>query len=234
MSNTHCRICGQEKESGALLQLSDLRPVLTETIIKRHPECKPSDTICLADLNRLRADYIEDVLEAERGELSSLEEEVARSLREQELLSENLNEEYDQTLSFGQRVADKVATFGGSWAFMGIFAGTLICWITLNAVLSSRAFDPYPFILLNLMLSCLAAVQAPVIMMSQNRQEARDRLRAENDFKTNLKAELEIRQLHEKLDHHLQHQWPRLLQIQQMQMEGLNAERGEHSPEVTP
>ena len=113
--------------------------------------------------------------------------------------------------------------FGGSWIFISLFGAFILIWIVINTVLLMvRPFDPYPFILLNLMLSCLAAVQAPIIMMSQNRQEARDRLRSESDYRVNLKAELEIRHLHEKLDHLLQHQWQRLIEIQQIQIELMN------------
>ncbi|MEO0146727.1 MAG: DUF1003 domain-containing protein, partial [candidate division WOR-3 bacterium] len=108
----------------------------------------------------------------------------------------------------------------GSWAFIGTFIGVLFAWITLNSVVFLwRPFDPYPFILLNLILSCLAAIQAPIILMSQNRQEARDRLHLQHDYQVNLKAELEIRNLHEKLDHLLTYQWQRLLEIQEMQVE---------------
>ena len=107
--------------------------------------------------------------------------------------------------------------------FISAFGGFILIWVLINTlVLILRPFDPYPFILLNLFLSCLAALQAPIIMMSQNRQEARDRLHSENDYRVNLKAELEIRQLHEKLDHLLQHQWERLMEIQQIQIELMN------------
>ena len=117
-------------------------------------------------------------------------------------------------------MADKLADFGGSWRFIGIFCGLLFLWIVINsALIIWKPFDPYPFIFLNLILSCLAAIQAPVILMSQNRQEARDRLQAEYDYRINLKAELEIRHLHEKIDHLLMNQWQRLLEIQQIQME---------------
>jgi uncharacterized membrane protein len=126
----------------------------------------------------------------------------------------------DQSLTLGERVADKLADFGGSWRFIGIFAGALFLWMAMNSTLLVwKPFDPYPFIFLNLILSCLAAIQAPVIMMSQNRQEARDRLQAEHDYRVNLKAELEIRHLHEKIDHLLMNQWQRLLEIQQIQMD---------------
>ncbi len=113
-----------------------------------------------------------------------------------------------------------MAEFGGSWRFIIYFAVVLVVWITFNSVeLLSRPFDPFPYILLNLVLSCLAAIQAPVILMSQNRQEAKDRLRGEHDYRVNLKAELEIRLLHEKLDLLLTHQWQKLLEIQRIQMD---------------
>ena len=128
--------------------------------------------------------------------------------------------EFDHDLTFGERLSDRIAEFGGSWRFLITFGAILFVWIVLNAAfLATRAFDPFPFILLNLILSCLAAVQAPIIMMSQNRAEARDRLRAENDYKINLKAELEIRHLHEKIDHLLRRQYNRLFEIQQIQIE---------------
>jgi len=153
--------------------------------------------ICRDDLNRFRTRYVEGVLASEKGELSDLETEVVRSLREQELLSTNVNERFESDLTFGARLADKLAALGGSWTFLICFAVCLAIWITANSlVLVLRPFDPYPFILLNLILSCLAAIQAPVIMMSQNRQEAKDRVRAEHDHRVNLKAELEIRHLH--------------------------------------
>ena len=154
------------------------------------------------------------------GELTALDHEVIKSLQQHELLSENIEKQFEGKLSFGERLSDHIAEFGGSWRFIIIFGAVLFGWIALNvAVLASRAYDPYPFILLNLILSCLAAIQAPIIMMSQNRAEARDRLRAEYDYKINLKAELEIRHLHEKIDHLLRRQYNRLLEIQQIQIE---------------
>jgi uncharacterized membrane protein len=135
-------------------------------------------------------------------------------------LSKNINAEFEQNLTFGERLADKIADFGGSWNFIVIFGGVLLLWVAVNSmILIWRPFDPYPFILLNLVLSGLAAVQAPIIMMSQNRQEAKDRFRSEHDYSINLKAELEIRHLHEKIDHLLKNQWQRLLEIQEIQME---------------
>lgn len=142
-----------------------------------------------------------------------------RSLRTHELVAENPEEE-EGPLSFGQRLSDRMADFGGSWRFILLFLGVLLLWMLANALLLRRAaFDPYPFILLNLVLSCIAALQAPVIMMSQRRQEERDRRRSQSDYQINLKAELEIRYLHEKVDHLLKNNSERMLEIQQIQID---------------
>jgi uncharacterized membrane protein len=215
-----CKICKGQKMPGEVMFGELIRPTLHETIKRKYLDWSPQDVICLPCLNHLRADYVQDVLETEKGELSAIEEEVIKSLRDQELLSENLNTEFESKLTFGEHVADNVAKFGGSWRFIISFGVVLVVWIIINSILLLRKpFDPYPFILLNLVLSCLAAIQAPVIMMSQNRQEAKDRLRSEHDYMVNLKAELEIRHLHAKMDQLLTHQWSRLLQIQQIQVE---------------
>ena len=161
-------------------------------------------------------------MSGDRGEISALEHRVLQSLRSHELLSQNVSARFESERTFGQRLADGIATFGGSWSFLIAFGLFMATWMGINVfVLSTRPFDPYPFILLNLMLSCLAAIQAPIIMMSQNRQESRDRQRGEHDYQINLKAELEVRQLHEKLDHLIQSQWQRMMEIQQMQVEML-------------
>jgi len=197
-----------------------IRAGVAELIRKRDPSWTPQAMLCPACLNLFRSEYVEDALEEERGDLSRLDLEVIASLKEQETLTENLNLAFEKDLTFGERVADRVATFGGSWTFILIFFGFLVLWIAVNAAfILTRPFDPFPYILLNLILSCLAAIQAPVIMMSQNRLEARDRLRSENDYQVNLKAELEIRHLHEKLDVLLKHQWRKLLEIQEIQMD---------------
>lgn len=215
-----CQICGEAKPSEAMLPAATVRDALVEFIRFKHPDWSPRGHICQDDLTQIRADYIQNVLETERGELTALDLEVVRSLQEQEFMSRNVHAEFERRLSFGERLSDKIATFGGSWRFIIIFGLILIIWIALNSVvLLVRPYDPYPFILLNLVLSCLAALQAPIIMMSQNRQEAKDRLRSENDYRINLKAELEIRHLQEKVDHLLKQQWQRLLEIQQIQMD---------------
>jgi len=216
-----CGICGRKRPD--LVPTAVLRPALVEIIRQDRPDWPDDAFLCLEDLNTIRSRYIESLLEAEKGELSSLEREVVASLRDHEILSSNVEREFETALTFGERLSDRIASFGGSWRFILIFTGTLVLWIAVNAhVLLARPFDPYPFILLNLVLSCLAAIQAPVIMMSQNRQEARDRLRAEHDYQVNLKAALEIRQLHQKVDHLLTHQWQRLVEIQQVQVELMN------------
>jgi len=144
------------------------------------------------------------------------------SIKRQEVMSGNMYKEYKKKLKLSEAMSDRIAEFGGSWKFILSFGGFLAIWIGINMVyLANRSFDPYPFILLNLILSTIAALQAPVIMMSQNRQESRDRVRAKHDYQINLKAELEIRYLHEKLDILLKNHWNRLIQIQQMQVDVL-------------
>ena len=224
MSKPHekltCKICGQAKPSSDIVPLGIVRSAIFDLIKKQHPEVTQDDYICITDLNNFRAEYVEDVLEEEKGEITALEQEVLDSLHKHELLSSNINEEFDLQLTVGERVADKVAEFGGSWRFIIIFGAVLVIWIATNsALMFFRPFDPYPFILLNLILSCLAAIQAPIIMMSQNRQEDKDRMRASNDYQVNLKAELEVRLLNAKVDQLLSHQWQRLLEIQQIQMD---------------
>src|SRR4029450_4381855 len=215
-----CQICKEPKSphDGMLAEL--IRPSLLEFIKKRMPDWDGTGFVCLDDLGEFRKDYVKEVLQDEIGELSTLDHEVIESLHEHEILSRNISQQFERKLTFGERLSDHIASFGGSWRFIILFGAVLFGWIILNGIfLLNHGFDPYPFILLNLILSCLAAIQAPIIMMSQNRAEARDRLRAENDYKVNLKAELEIRHLHEKIDHLLRKQYNRLFEIQQIQIE---------------
>ena len=218
-----CQICGRSKTRAALVPAAVLRPSIVQQIVHAHPAWSAEGYICLDDLNQFRSAYVQSLLQDERGELTSLERSVVESLARHETLAQDVEAQFQKKLSLGERLADQIADFGGSWTFILLFGGVILVWVLINTVfLLARPFDPYPFILLNLFLSCLAAIQAPVIMMSQNRQEARDRLRSENDYRVNLKAELEIRHLHEKLDHLLQHQWQRLMEIQQIQIELMN------------
>jgi uncharacterized membrane protein len=215
-----CQICKEQKKLSEMFSAEVVREPIVEKIMAIHPDWSSQGFICKDDLNRYRAEYVKDVIKADKGELSVLDEQVVKSLKEQELLSKNINIEYDRQRSIPEIMADRLADFGGSWLFIGIFCGVLLVWIVMNSVVMlMKPFDPYPYIFLNLVLSCLAAMQAPVILMSQNRQEARDRIQAEHDYRINLKAELEIRHLHEKMDHLLMNQWQRLMEIQQIQME---------------
>lgn len=215
-----CQVCGTER---ALRPAAIVRRAIADLIRHETGRWDEEGWICLADLQRFQHRYVEEVLKAEKGELTQLEQEVLESLQKQETVSANADIEFDATLTFGQRLADRVADFGGSWPFIISFGVAMFAWMFLNSyVLATHPFDPYPYILLNLCLSSLAAIQAPIIMMSQNRQEARDRLRAVRDYQVNLKAELEIRHLHQKLDHLLSHQWERLVEIQEIQMELIN------------
>lgn len=220
-----CQICGNEQairlEPGILV-----RPAIADIIRQKTGAWAEDGWICSDDLEKYRHEYVQSLLIAEKGELTTLETEVLESMKEQEILSRNPEEELQSSLTMGQRLADRIASIGGSWRFIILFMMVLVAWIIVNSVvLIFHPFDPYPYILLNLVLSCLAALQAPVIMMSQNRQEARDRLHATRDYQVNLKAELEIRHLHQKLDHLLSHQWERLVEIQEIQMELMNEMR---------
>jgi uncharacterized membrane protein len=225
-----CQVCKRQVPPSQATRGAALRHAVHERIARDCPEWSEDGWVCHDDLNKYRASYVEEILAEERGELSALDREVVESLREQELLSRNFAAEFETRRSLGERVADRVAAFGGSWAFILSFLGLMALWIAANAILLRPPFDPFPFILLNLCLSCLAALQAPIIMMSQNRQEAKDRLRAENDYRVNLKAELEIRHLHAKLDQLLSHQWERLLEIQRIQMELLEELSAKREP----
>jgi uncharacterized membrane protein len=215
-----CQICKKPKKSSEVIPAELVSTPVVDTIRQRVADWTNDGYICLTDLNYFRAQHVKQVLETERGELTTLENQVMKSLEEHELLSKNIHEEFEQNLSLGEKLADRLASGAGSWKFIISFTILLIVWIAINSViLLGRPFDPYPFILLNLVLSCVAAIQAPIILMSQNREESKDRLRSEHDYRVNLKAELEIRHLHEKMDHLLMNQWQRLLEIQEIQIE---------------
>lgn len=166
--------------------------------------------------------YLRLLLDEEDTQIRKLHEIVAEAIREEKLIVEKLSNPADERLNRSDKIADKVAAFGGSWRFIIFFILILIAWIIVNtAVLIEKPFDPYPFILLNLILSCIAALQAPVIMMSQNRKEEKDRKRSENDYLINLKAEIEIRNLHSKLDMLIAEEMKNLFKVQKLQMEEL-------------
>jgi uncharacterized membrane protein len=229
-----CVICGNIYPRRELFPCGTIRDSVANHILGDHRTWGPNDFICKHDLIKSGAGYVHSLLESEKGELTNIEQEVLRSIRDHELLVMNVDKEFEKRWSLGERLADGIARFGGSWTFILCFGAFLALWIVINTlVLSLHRPDPYPFILLNLILSCLAAIQAPVIMMSQNRQEVKDRLRSQHDYQINLKAELEIRHLHDKLDHLLSHQWDRLVQIQEVQLDLLSAIYKEHSTNNT-
>ena len=200
------------------IPIETIRPGILELIKKKNPQLLESGYISLKDLKQYRKEHFEELLKKEKGTLNKLDKEVLDSLVDQESIVKNASE-LEPKLTYGQKLADKVAEFGGSWAFIISFGVFIFIWVLINTIfLLFKSFDPYPFILLNLFLSCLAAIQAPIIMMSQNRKEEKDRQRAENDYMINLKSELEIRQLHEKVDNLVQQQWERLTEIQKLQL----------------
>ena len=218
-----CAICHKSFVIEDLISAHLIREPIFVTIKVDYPKWTQESYICHNDLDIYRNKYVHQILESEKGELSSLDKEVLENLAKHEIISDHA-EKSDQEWSFGEKLADKIASFGGSWKFLISFSIFLFAWVALNTfiLILHKPFDPYPFIFLNLILSCLAAIQAPVIMMSQNRQEAKDRIRSQYDYKVNLKAELEIRQIHEKLDHLLSKQWERLAEIQEIQIEQLS------------
>ncbi|MGL4292951.1 MAG: DUF1003 domain-containing protein [Bacteroidales bacterium] len=205
------------------IQGNQIRDTLLCFIKTNSPGFDDSSYLSKDEFNDFRRAYLLHLLQQENEDITSVEREVVNAITHNQILSENIEPILEEKLTLGQRMADKIALFGGSWYFITSFGLFMFSWIIINVIfLKQKPFDPYPFILLNLMLSCLAAIQAPIIMMSQNRLEQKDRLRSENDYKVNLKAELEIKLLHEKLDHLSVHQNKILFEIQQMQMEYLD------------
>lgn len=221
-----CAVTGQMFRKRDLVPLDAVRPSLADRIRQDRPDLGPDALISTKVLASYRMKFVEELLEKEHGEFTDLERQVAESIANHDTIAENVEDEFDDQRTLGERLSDHLASFGGSWSFLISFGIILVIWMAVNAVLGdSKAFDPYPFILLNLVLSCIAAVQAPIIMMSQKRQEHKDRLRALNDYRVNLKAELEIRHLHEKMDHLISRQWQRLAEIQRMQLEIMQEKR---------
>ena len=221
-ASSTCHVCGRSFPRADLRAFGTIRPALSRVIAQAAPGWGPGGLICLTDLREMRLREVAALLAGSDQGMSALDRQVAESLARGEPVSQDPDEIDPEAKSFGARAADRVAAFGGSWTFILIFCAILLLWMGLNlrAVLF-EPFDPYPFILLNLVLSSLAALQAPVIMMSQRRQEMQDRRRAENDYRVNLKAELEIRQLHEKVDQLMAVHLDRLVQLQQIEIEML-------------
>jgi uncharacterized membrane protein len=216
-----CVLCGVTGRRQAFVRAESVRPQVAEHIARHHPtRWTGTDRICRRCLNAERIDFVTERLREEKGALSTVEATVAEKAGQHLVIARNLDDEFQRGATTGQRAADAVARIGGSWAFVGGFVVLLVIWMVLNTfVLTTPTFDPYPYILLNLVLSCLAALQAPIIMMSQNRQTERDRVESKHDYETDLKAEIEIASLHDKVDHLLHTQWERLVELQQMQID---------------
>ncbi|WBV60111.1 DUF1003 domain-containing protein [Chryseobacterium camelliae] len=207
---------------GEEIRCKDIRDGILSLLKSDFPDLHTEDYISIDELNQYRRLYLTSLVVQERGELAVIDSDVIKAIQNNSILSEDIQEELEARLTVGQKLADIVARFGGSWIFIITFFSFILLWIITNIIfLSSQPFDPFPFILLNLLLSCLAAIQAPIIMMSQNRQEQKDRVRGEHDYKINLKAELEIKLLNEKMDHLLIHQSKKLLEIQEVQTDYL-------------
>jgi uncharacterized membrane protein len=212
----------KEIHKGEEVKSQDLREGIFKLIKAEYPGFNRDCSITLDELNHYRRLYLSSLITQERGELAVIDRDVINAIKNNSILSENIEDEIEGKLTLGQRLADKIAMFGGSWTFIIVFFSFILVWMSINILmLSAKPFDPYPFILLNLILSCLAAIQAPIIMMSQNRKEQKDRKRGEHDYKINLKAELEIKLLSEKIDHMIVHQNKKLLEIQEIQTDYL-------------
>lgn len=218
---TSC-ISKNEIELGEDIKGEDIRVGIFNLIKVDFPEFDSEKFISLDELNKYRRLYLTSLIIQEKGELAVLDQDVLNAIKNNSILSENIQDDTESELTTGERIADKVASFGGSWTFIITFFSFILIWMLINIwLLATKPFDPFPFILLNLILSCLAAIQEPIIMMSQNRQEQKDRQRGEHDYKINLKAELEIKLLSEKMDHLLVYQNKKLLEIQEVQIDYL-------------
>ena len=219
MNTFRSDLSGKEFPENEKISAKNIRQSLLHFINKTHPNFSKSCFLSIEEMNEYREKYISEFLNKKLGNLTEVEKQVIQSVSKNTMISTEVEED-EQEITFVQKLADKVAEFGGSWGFIIFFMTFLVAWILLNVFwLSHHGFDPYPFILLNLILSCIAAIQAPVIMMSQNRQEEKDRERAKKDYKINLKSKLEIRELHEKIDHLIIHYQQDLLEIQKTQID---------------
>lgn len=166
--DSFCQVCGKQAPAVELVTAHLVRSVLVDLNKRSYPGWSSEGFICVDDLNHFRYEYVRSLVEAEKGELSDLEKEVLESISRQDILSTHVDKEFESHLTFAERLSDRIALFGGSWTFIVLFGCILVAWIVVNsAVLVSKPFDPYPYIFPNLVLSCLAAIQAPVVMMSQ-------------------------------------------------------------------
>lgn len=202
------------------VQVSELDRNLQEFILTSNENLSVQSFLSSTDLLNFRIQHINYMLEKEVPISKQFNHELKHKIRTEQIQIKNVNDTLKIKETFGQRVADGIAKFGGSWTFIILFVLVLATWITLNTLpLFFEPFDKFPYILLNLALSCLAAIQAPIILMSQNRQSDRDRVEADNDYEVNVKSEVEIQLLHEKIDYLMETKWQHLVELQQLQIE---------------
>ncbi len=221
MAKAICSVCGTPVDTRYLANPSKLEDGIVDLIRRDNPQWDGKRGVCAKCREAFRAKKFLGYLETEFQKINEMEKTLVAKIARRGKISKEVNEEYEEKMTFGERIADKVAQFGGSWTFIMIFGGILVFWMFINVVpvFFKKPFDVYPFILLNLLLSTLAALQAPVIMMSQNRQAAKDRLEAQQDYEVNMMAEMEIRDLHDKMDSLRLKQWHELWLMQQRQIE---------------
>ena len=219
-SKAKCHVTGNEHDLDDLISGDDVRASVIEEIRKDHPDFDENSLISTRELFKYRQRHLENMVKKEVGDMTELETQVLERLKSNKFISDNVEPDMESELTIGERLSDKIAEFGGSWKFIIFFLSFMFVWMALNIfVYHEKGYDPYPFILLNLVLSCLAALQAPIIMMSQNRQNDKDRVRSEHDYQVNLAAELQVRLLHEKIDHMMLNQHKQVVEIQQIQIE---------------
>jgi uncharacterized membrane protein len=214
-SSAVCIICQKEIIKSDMFPVAMLTPLLRKRLLRDHPNLHMKSLICMDDLNCCQVSLMEEYLSDEVGVLTFHDLEIFESLKTDRITPVNPSQHYERSLTLGQQIADKISIIAGSWTFIIGFIVFLFAWMAINSgQIWHHPFDPYPYILLNLVLSCLAAIQAPIILMSQNRQAQRDRIEAENDYHINMISELQIRHLHEKLDILLKAQWEKDLKKQ--------------------
>ena len=208
------------EQSNQVFKISELDKELQKFILKVDTDLTAASTISHISLLNFRFQYINQLLKNEVSTSKQFDHELKHKIRTQQVHIKNVNDALKTKETFGQRIADGIAKFGGSWTFIIAFIFILVAWISLNTLpLFFEPFDKFPYILLNLALSCLAAIQAPIILMSQNRQTERDRIEADNDYEVNVKSEVEIHLLHEKIDYLMESKWQHLTELQQLQIE---------------
>lgn len=224
----HCIVDDAQLYSDEGFYLGDLAQPISNAVKSDYPGAKVTSFICAHHLLKYRMSRVDSLINADLKQSQKINRKLTKALQNDNYEIRDVNEALQQSLTFGQKISDAVARFGGSWTFIFIFIVILIIWMIINGLaLFGVHFDPYPYILLNLFLSCFSAIQAPIIMMSQNRAAERDRLHSENDFHVNLKSEHELRIIHAKLDHLTQNQLPHDLEVEKLQLQILGEVRSE-------